>query len=132
MNSKDKGDVAELEMALKFKKKNFIVSFPYGDNAAYDLLIDNGIQILRIQCKHGRVRNGCILFVAESSTQWKGKRVRTNYSDKIDAFGVYCSELNKHYLIPVNEIGIGEGRLRLEQTKNNNRSNIRWAKDFEI
>lgn len=131
MKSKDKGDIAELKLAVALKQKGYIVSFPYGDNAPYDLLIDDGILVSKIQCKHGRYKKGCVLFITKSSTRSGGKRVETNYVGKVDFFGVYCAELDTCYLIPIDEVAKHGSSLRVEESKSLN-NKIKWAKNYEI
>lgn len=46
------GITTELEVALKFIEKGYIVSVPYGNNSRYDLLVDTDTHIYRIQVKH--------------------------------------------------------------------------------
>ena len=50
--SQIKGIKCELDCAIKFIEKGFIVSVPYGNTSRYDLLIDAGNgKYFRIQCK---------------------------------------------------------------------------------
>lgn len=46
------GITTELEVALKFIERGYIVSVPYGNNSRYDLLVDTDNNIYRIQVKH--------------------------------------------------------------------------------
>jgi hypothetical protein len=45
------GTVLELEFAAECVRRGAIVSQPFGDNAHYDFLIDNGQKIYRVQVK---------------------------------------------------------------------------------
>jgi len=47
-------------------------------------------------------------------------------------FGVYCSELNKVYLVPVMDVGTTQASLRLEAPKNGQVKGIRLASEYEI
>ncbi len=47
-------------------------------------------------------------------------------------FGVYCPETDAVYLVPVSEVPLTEGALRVIPTRNNQMRKIRWAKDFEL
>lgn len=48
-------------------------------------------------------------------------------------FGVYCAELEKVYLVPVQEFpDKGEIHLRINPTKNNQKKRIHWAKEYEL
>jgi hypothetical protein len=55
-----------------------------------------------------------------------------NYRGQVDYFAVYCEELNKIYLIPVEVVGITQAKLRLTATKNKQEKNVRWANDYEL
>ncbi len=54
-NVKGIGYILELEMAIACMKRGAEVSQPIGDNAHYDLLVDNGKTILRVQVKSASV-----------------------------------------------------------------------------
>jgi hypothetical protein len=45
---------------------------------------------------------------------------------------VYYEYTNKVYLVPVENVGINEGYLRVEPTADNQIKGIRWAEDYEI
>lgn len=47
-------------------------------------------------------------------------------------FGVYCPETDGVYLIPVSDVGLNKGSLRVEPSRNNQSKKIRWAADFEV
>ena len=44
------------------------VLIPFGENARYDLVIDDGKKFLSVQCKTGRLKNGVITFATCSVT----------------------------------------------------------------
>ncbi len=48
---KETGYILELELASECMKRNAKVSVPVGDSAHYDLLVDNGSQIFKVQVK---------------------------------------------------------------------------------
>ena len=45
MNSKTKENIGEIKVASEFIKYGCIVSFPFGDNARYDLIVDTGDEL---------------------------------------------------------------------------------------
>ncbi|MEA2446762.1 MAG: hypothetical protein QOK47_399, partial [Actinomycetota bacterium] len=47
-------------------------------------------------------------------------------------FGVYCPTTDGVYLVPVGEVGLNLGTLRVVPTRNNQTRKIRWAKDYEV
>jgi hypothetical protein len=60
------------------------------------------------------------------------KRDWRHYRGQCDYFAVYNEELNKVYLIPVDEVGTVQANLRLAPTKNNQEKFVRWARDYEV
>jgi hypothetical protein len=101
------------------------------------MVIDDNGKFYRIQCKTGRLeQNGTVVaFNAASSTyHYYGGRVRErrDYRGQVEYFGVYCPQINSAFLVPVDIVGMTEGKLRLVETKNNQSKNVHWAKDYEI
>ncbi len=128
---KEIGDTAVAGVLASLLKKGYAILIPFGDSQRYDLVLENDGKFLRIQCKNGRIRNGCILFNSSSTSWYKGHR-RRNYKGQIDYFGVYCPENDKTYLIPIEKVGETKGVLRINPTKNNQNKNVRWSKNYEI
>lgn len=126
------GDTAVARvLASLLKKEGTAILLPFGDSQRYDLVLERSGKFIRIQCKNGRVRNGCVRF-SSSSTEWyKGFR-RKNYKGQADYFGVYCPELDKTYLVPVASAGVSQVKLRLDPTKNRQSKYVRWASEYEI
>ncbi len=126
-----KGNVSELEALRVFNKAGFVVSIPFGNGAPYDLVVDIGKRMLKVQVKTGRLRGGCVLFAAQRINGHHGTK-RYKYDEgEIDLFAVYCPDNERIYLVPT--LGdLAEGRLRIDATKNNQQQLIRWAKDFEF
>jgi hypothetical protein len=53
--------------------------------------------------------------------------------DEIDAIAAYCEELESCYLIPAEMLsGKTQLHLRLEPSRNNQRSRIHWARNYEF
>ncbi|HEU0185197.1 MAG TPA: group I intron-associated PD-(D/E)XK endonuclease [Blastocatellia bacterium] len=126
-----KGNVSESAALNAFSKAGFVVSVPFGNGAPYDLIVDTSKRLLKVQVKTGRLRDGCVLFAAQRINGHYGTK-RYRYDEgEIDLFAVYCQENEAVYLVPT--LGaLAEGRLRVKSTKNNQRQNVRWAKDFEF
>jgi len=61
------GDRTTLAVMLALSRAGFTLLVPFGENTRYDLVIDDGLQLSRVQCKTGRLRNGAILFPTCSS-----------------------------------------------------------------
>ena len=110
---------------------------PFGENQRYDLLIDDYERFIRVQCKTGRLRQGAVRFNTCSVTYHHpnnqgAKAYRHHYRDAADVFGVYCPELDRVYLVPVEEVGTNVAALRVDPPKNSQRKRVRWASDYEL
>jgi hypothetical protein len=137
VNPKVIGDHSQAMVLARLVQAFPQVLVPFGENCRYDLVIAEGDRFIRVQCKTGRLRKGVITFHASSLTYHhprnRGTRYHSHhYRDQADMFGVYCPELDKVYLVPVEEVGINQGSLRVESTKNNQVRKIRWARDYEV
>jgi hypothetical protein len=84
----------------------FTVLVPFGENTRYDLVIDEGVDLARVQCKTGRLRNGAVWFSTCSSYahhRSPGARTRT-YIGEVDYFAVHSPETGGVYLIPIQDV----------------------------
>lgn len=131
MNSKRKGNITELSVALAFQKLNIPVAIPFGDCERYDLIVDINNKLYKIQCKTASLYRGDstrISFNCRSISTSHGKNVHHRYTkDEIDFFATVWD--NKCYLVPVTETST-EKILRLIPPKNNQRVGVNMAEDY--
>ena len=127
------GDITETQVAAALVLRGLKVLRPLSSATRYDLLIDHDDgQFTRVQCKTGRLRHGCVLFrlysVSGHDTRHK------QYSGQADAFGVYCPQTRRSYLVPMAAIADCRffATLRVEATKNGQRLRTRSAEEFAI
>ena len=131
-NPKAIGELSEMAAALHLMRAGYDVAQPFGDNARYDLVIDDGARLLRVQVKTGRLgQDGGIAFPTCSSQVHRG-RGRMTYHGQCDLFAVYCPELDQTYLVPVEVTGARSCTLRVEPPKNNQAAGVRWAADYVL
>jgi hypothetical protein len=130
-NTKLTGDISELQVAAALAEAGYIVSKPFGENARYDLVADNGERLPRIQVKTGRLRNGIVRYNCYSSHAHRHGRMRP-YFGEIDFLAVYCPQTRKVYLLPESALVATVGHLRIGPTKNNMAKRIRWASEYEL
>ena len=95
-----RGDVTETQIAAALVLRGLRVLRPLSSATRYDLLIDHDDgRFTRVQCKTGVLRRGCVQFRMYSVS---GHDTRTKaYAGQVDAFGVYCPETHRSYLVPV-------------------------------
>ena len=58
----DKGNISESIVMSAYLKAGFTVSIPFGSGAPYDLIVDTGSRLYKIQVKTGWFHNGRILY----------------------------------------------------------------------
>lgn len=125
-----KGNLSEARVLAAYVQAGFTVLLPFGGGAPYDLVVDTGRRLLKVQVKTGRLRGGCVLF---PTMRFSGHKLRgKGYTrDDIDLFAVYCPDNDLTYAIPLGQLST-EGRLRCGNPRNNQGQKIRWAKNYEF
>ena len=130
-NTKLVGDISEARVIVALTEAGYLVSKPFGENARYDLIADDGERLHRVQVKTGRVRAGVIVVSCASSHAHRGGGMRP-YFGQIEYLAVYCPQNEKVYLLPEQELTASVAHLRLLPTRNNMAKMIRWAARFEL
>jgi hypothetical protein len=129
------GDRTTLVTMLALKTAGYAVLLLFGENTRYDLVIDDGSRLARVQCKTGRLRAGAVRF-ATCSTYGHHRRpatARRDYRGEVDFFAVYCPEVEAVYLIPISDVSARvQGALRVAPSLNNQRKHVRFAADYKI
>ena len=129
------GDRTTLAVMIALHETRIPFLVPLGENTRYDLGIEWNGQLVRVQCKSGRLRGGAVEF---ATCSWYGhhpnpKVVSRMYTGEIDFFAVYCRETSGVYLIPIAEVPTRSyAKLRVDPARNNQRRRIRYAADYEI
>jgi len=134
LSTSQKGAVAEAEIATAAIRLELHVLRPVAEGGRYDIAIDLGRKLLRVQCKWAS-RNGDVLNIrCVTSRHTPRGYVKTTYSaDEVDVIAAYSPDTDRCYLIPINEAeGMATISLRLEPTRNNQAVNVRWARDYEF
>ena len=99
----------------------------------YDLVIEDADgHFWRVQCKTGRLLNGAIEFNTRTSSIPGAKKIQRNYRGDADYFAVYSKETGKVYLVPVGDVGMSLGNLRVEPVKNHLQKGVRWARNYGL
>ena len=134
LSSNDKGNIAEMAIALEATKLGIEVLKPVGEHVRYDLAFDLGDRILRVQCKWARLEGSvvCVNLVGYRLTS-RGS-VRSKYTaEEIDAFAAYCQALDRVYFLPAKEVaGRTAFYLRVAPTRNAQRAAINWADEYSL
>lgn len=103
-------------------------TFPLGAAARADLVFEDDDRLNRVQVKSGVLGDRTVSFNTCSNT----KNVPRDYRGQIDYFGVYCHELLAAFLVPIDDVPLRQGRLRVGPPRSNQQRNIRWAAQYRL
>jgi hypothetical protein len=129
-----KGALAEAAIRKAAVELGFVVLHPLVEGRRYDLVIDTGPQLLRVQCKWARRRGNVIVVDTSTRRLTPHGYVSTTYTaDEIEGIGAYCHELNSCYYLPI-EVAAGRRgfHLRLAPAANNQELAINWAAQYDF
>jgi hypothetical protein len=119
-----KGDIAELAVAKRFLEKGYYVSYPFGDDAPYDLVVDINNELKRVQVKYVSEKRGVIISHTYSSS---GR----SYRETCDLIVLYSSTTGDCYLIDLEKWKTEKSiQLRLQGTKNKQIVNVNLAENY--
>lgn len=101
-DAKGFGEISELVFAVEALNRGLTVSKPLITNK-YDLLVDNGKKIFRIQVKATtKPARGIGNYSIISSHGTKSKKLYNN--KMIDFFAIYLADVEKFFIIPVSKV----------------------------
>jgi prevent-host-death family protein len=131
-----KGAIAEAAIALEATRLGIEVLKPVAEHGRYDLALDLGERILRVQCKWGALdlKRGVVSArIGCSSYTPRGYVVTTYSPEEVDAIAVYCEELGEVFLVPISVAG-GKRQLylRIQPPRNGQRASINLAGDYQL
>jgi hypothetical protein len=123
------GARAEFAVAAALTAAGKEVYLPmFGAHSRVDLAFQDEGGFWRVQCKSSRIVNMVLMFRTCSNTN----RTHKDYRGQIDFFGVYSPHLDRVFLVPVDDVPIREGFLRLEPARNGQQKRLRWARDYVL
>jgi prevent-host-death family protein len=136
LSANHKGNIAEAAIAFEAIKLGIEILKPVAEHGRYDLVLDCGNRLLRVQCKWGSLDRdlGVICIRVGGSRHTPRGYVTSTYSaDEVDAVGVYCGELKEVFLVPI-EVAAGKRQLhlRLSSPRNGQRACINLADDYRL
>jgi hypothetical protein len=99
MTRKQRGEMAEAAFLARAAALGLLVSKPWGESSRYDLIVDNGRRLLRVQVKssHRAGKDGAYTFHAY------GHAMRPYDASEIDLLAAYVVPADAWYLFPVEE-----------------------------
>ncbi|WP_339105072.1 group I intron-associated PD-(D/E)XK endonuclease [Haloterrigena salinisoli] len=130
-NSKEVGDETESRALSTLIEHGYSVSIPFGDNDKYDLVVDDGEELYRLQCKTAwSNKDQTIRFNTHSQTTKDGTYHEQTYQGDIDAFLVYYPESDQFYWIDAADAT--EQKMELRFTAEIDHPSINWAEAYEF
>ena len=127
--TKRRGSIAELAVLRVAVERGYRVAIPYGEDAPYDLIVERGGKLERVQCKYVRSDGRVIEVRCTSTNNWRTHR----YTDhEIGWIATYDVTTDLCYFVPSSMIGDGKSimHLRLDNARNNQTLRTRRAADF--
>ena len=134
MTTDQKGTIAETSIIAAAVKLGVDVYRPVAEGGRYDLILDVGSKLIRVQCKWA-VRHGDVVLVRPYSCRRTrtGLKRKSYTAEQIDAFSAYCLELDRCWFLPIEDFPRSAGiHLRLSEARNGQRLRINWADDFDF
>jgi PD-(D/E)XK endonuclease len=133
-NPNHKGNVAELAIATEAARLGLSVLKPLTEHERYDLALDLGSRVLRVQCKWANCTGDVVqIRTGRSRTRRRGYIRSTYRADEIDALAAYCGDLDRCYLLPVSMVaGKHMVHLRTSATRNNQKASVNFAAEYEL
>jgi hypothetical protein len=127
MNTKDKGDEAELSVLLFLKQHGYSMSIPFGENAPYDLVAESPTRkIYRVQVRWSTWAGNVLKVRLRSSSK---NYYRTIDRTRIDVFAVWDGEMPYFLSTAETMDNVNELWLRKEKAKNGQTKGIRLIAD---
>jgi prevent-host-death family protein len=133
-NPNHKGNVAELAIAKEAARLGLSVLVPLTEHERFDLALGVGGRLLRVQCKWANRKDDVIVVHLASSRRGPNGYIRRNYSPaEVDAIGIYCGDLDRCFLVPIELIaGQWAMQLRLTAPRNGQRAALHFADEYDL
>ena len=129
-----KGAIAEAAITAAAVELGFVVLRPLVEGRRYDLVIDTGPLLLRVQCKWAPLKGSVIVAHLSTCRHTPRGYVFTTYdATEVDAVAVYCQELKRCFYLPIEAVaGRRAMHLRVAPAANNQKAAINYADQYEF
>lgn len=135
MNTKEIGNLTELQCITGLYELGCDISLPFGNSQKYDLIIDWNCNLYKVQVKHSTPNYSTDGQIEGYTfkTRWQGHNsngyTQTRYTKKdTDFFATFFD--GNVYLIPVEECSGDNKKLRIIPPKNGQKIGVNFAKDY--
>lgn len=127
-----KGQLATSKAEIRAFELGYLPSRPLYD-ARYDLVIDDGKSLLRVQVKYADAKptNSMGAVVVKLEYETRRKKVHTYKNNEVDALVVYIPQIDKLCYFPKKVfVGRRKFNIRISRSKNNQRKRVIAAADY--
>jgi len=134
LTTDQKGAVAESAITAAAIRLGVGVYRPMFEGGRYDLILEVGSRLLRVQCKWACRRGEVVVVRCYSCRRGRDGMIARKYTHhEVDAIAAYCPEIDCCYLLPTSlSCERRMVHLRIGPSRNNQRARINWADDFEL
>ena len=127
MSTIDVGNMSESLVLAAYIREGFHVSVPFGNGCPYDLVVDTGARLLKVQVKTGWQRKGCLIYKGQRRIKDANRNSMRQYrEDEVDYFAIYFPKTAGIYVVPFGAAG-GFGRLRVAPVMNGQQKLLRFS-----
>ena len=129
-----RGAIAESKAELRALLKGYIVSKPTISYCRYDMVVDDGSKLLRVQVKYAGTKNqysdGCV--IADFRNVSNSGKSKYGYNRReVDAIVVYIPPIDEVCYFPISFIEDKSTlTIRYSKAKNNQSKNVIYAQDY--
>lgn len=123
-----KGNVGQAAAVLDALNRGYLVSIPL-EGAPYDLIVDTGNRLLRVQVKYSCSSDGSLAVRFTTVPRYGGERNRYT-SAEVDYIAACDGTTQKVYWIPIEATESDSMTLRLDPPKNGQKKGIFLAENY--
>lgn len=129
-----KGGIAQAKVEQRALEKGFLVSKPIIEQSRYDLIIDNGDELKRLQIKYcGKEQNSSkgSVCVDLRKQALNGKVTKGYKKSEVDAIVVYIPQIDKVCYFPIDMVDRKSTiTIRYKRSANNQQKRVIYADDY--
>lgn len=124
------GERSKTELIAAFVRHGVQIALPVCEGGRYDMMAEIEGRFFSVQCKTARIGHGVALFM--TSSPQRGQTAWRSYKGEVDLIAAYCKDMDKCYLVEVEQAPGCAIQLRTELARNGQTSGIRMAADYEL
>ena len=109
-NTQRKGDIAAAQAIATFTTMGFDVALPLTESAPYDLIIDTGVMMVRVQVRYSGVRQVSLRRIHSNSKGYVVKKTKQNaydwlyiYKNTGEKYLIKQCLANRNSIVPTSE-----------------------------